>query len=255
MNTFETKFLGILNVTPDSFSDGGRFFREDLKTVALEMLEDGASILDVGGESTGPGSSDVSLEEELRRVVPALRVLRGMPVSIDTWKSEVARAACEREAIMINDVTAGRGDERIFDVAREFNVPIILMYSKNSSARTDRGMVEYDDVMKTVKDFLRARIDVARSHGVSNIIVDPGMGAFVSGDPRYSFEIIERISELRELGYPVLVGTSRKSFLGEDRFGMTLWTTIKLIGKVDWLRVHDVTENLSVCGEPELSGR
>lgn len=245
MNIFETKFMGILNVTPDSFSDGGRFFREDLKTVALEMLEDGASILDVGGESTGPGSSDVSLKEELRRVVPALESLRGMPVSIDTWKSEVARAACERGAIMINDVTAGRGDERIFDVAREFNVPIILMYSKNSSPRTDRAVVEHEDVMKSIKDFLRGRIKVARAHGVSDIIVDPGMGAFVSGDPRWSFEIIDRIDELQDLGCPVLVGTSRKGFLGEDRLGMTLWTTLRLRGKVDWLRVHDITENLS----------
>lgn len=246
MNTCETKFLGILNATPDSFSDGGRFERENLKSVAMEMLEDGAGILDVGGESTGPGSVDVSVEEELRRVVPAVELLRGMPVSVDTWKSEVARAACERGAIMINDVTAGRGDSRIFDVAREFDVPIVLMYSKNSGPRTDRAVVKYDDVMKTVKDFLRGRIKAARARGVKKIIVDPGMGAFVSGDPIYSFEIIERISELRDLGCPILVGTSRKSFLGEDRLGMTLWTTLVLRGKVDYLRVHDVTENMTL---------
>ena len=227
--------------------------REDLGEVAREMLFDGASFVEIGGESSGPGSLDVTLEEELARVVPATKLLRGMPFSIDTWKSEVARAACEAGAVMINDVTAGRGDERIFDVAAEFDVPIVLMYSKNSSARTDRAMVAYDDVMKTVKDFLRVRIQVAKSHGVKQIIIDPGMGAFVSGDPRYSFEILERVAELDELGYPVLVGTSRKSFFGDDRLGMTLWSTLLLRGKVDYLRLHDVTENLSVVCEPELS--
>lgn len=239
-------------MTPDSFSDGGRFLHDDLGQIARDMLEDGAEILDLGGESSGPGSVDVSLEEEMHRVLPALEVLRGMPFSIDTWKSGVARAACERGAVMINDVTAGRGDERIFDVAAEFDVPIVLMYSKNSTARTDRAIVEYEDVMKTVKDFLRERISVARGRGVRQIIIDPGMGAFVSGDPKWSFEILDRISELDELGYPILVGTSRKGFLGEDRLGMTLITTLQLGGKVDYLRVHDVTENLSVVCEPEL---
>lgn len=225
-------------MTPDSFSDGGRFEREDLGEVSREMLEDGAALLDLGGESSGPGSVDVSLEEELRRVRPAFGILREF--SIDTWKSEVAREACEAGAVMINDVTAGRSDERIFDVAAEFDVPIVLMYSKNSSARTDREPVAYVDVMRMVKDFLRGRIELARSRGVQRIIVDPGMGAFVSGDPRWSWEILDRIGELDELGCPVLVGTSRKSFLGEDRFGMTLATVCDLRGKVDYLRVHDV---------------
>lgn len=255
MKNKSTKIIGILNVTPDSFSDGGRFLSEDLGEVARSMIEDGAEILDLGGESSGPGSVDVSLDEELQRVLPALEVLRGMPVSIDTWKSEVARAACERGAVMINDVTAGRGDPRIFDVAVEFNVPIVLMYSKNATVRTDRAMVEYEDVMKTVKDFLRERISVARGRGVRKIIIDPGMGAFVSGDPKWSFEILDRISELDELGCSILLGTSRKGFLGEDKLGMTLATTLQLNGKVDYLRVHDVTENLSVVGEPELFDR
>lgn len=239
-------------MTPDSFSDGGRFLRDDLGEVAREMLSDGASFVEIGGESSGPGSVDVSLEEELSRIVPATKLLRGLPFSIDTWKSEVARSACGAGAVMINDVTSGRGDERIFDVAAEFDVPIVLMYSKNSSARTDRAVLEYKDVMKTVKDFLRSRIELARAHGVRRIIIDPGMGAFVSGDPKYSFEILERVSELDELGYPILIGTSRKGFLGEDRLGMTLATTCDLRGKVDYLRVHDVTENLSVVCEPEL---
>lgn len=241
--------MGILNVTPDSFTDGGRFEREDIVKVARQMVEDGATILDIGGESTGPGSADVSLEEELERVIPVLRrvreVLPKVTISVDTWKSEVARAALEAGADMINDVTAGRGDERIFEVAAEFNVPIILMYSKDSSPRTTRDLVEYEDVMETVKDFLQERIEMARSYGVQKIVVDPGMGAFVSGAPEPSWEILDRIEEFEDLGFPVLVGTSKKSFLGDDRVHGTLATTLSLRGKADILRVHDVTENVT----------
>ena len=250
----ETKFMGVLNLTPDSFSDGGRFKEfgglEDVVTAARQMVEDGAEILDLGGESTGPGSQDVSAEEELRRVLPALKLIReALPeviLSIDTWKSEVAEAALEAGANRVNDVTAGRGDSRIFEVVARFGAPMVLMYSKQNSPRTDRTVVNYDDVMQTIKVFLAERIATARAAGVHEIIIDPGMGAFVSGEPKYSYEIIDRIEELRDLGCPILVGTSRKGFLGEDKLGMTLWTTLELQGKVDYLRVHDVTENLTV---------
>lgn len=252
----ETKLMGVLNVTPNSFSDGGRFKEQggvdDVVGVALEMLVDGAEILDIGGESTGPGSTDVAVEEELARVIPVIERIRAAApdavLSIDTWKSEVAEAALRAGANWVNDVTAGRGDERIFEVAARHGAPMVLMYSKQNSPRTDRELVQYEDVMKTVKDFLRARVAAARAAGVKEIIIDPGMGAFVSGDPAYSFEIIERIEELRELGCPILVGTSRKGFLGEDRLGMTLWTTLQLAGRVDYLRVHDVLENATVSG-------
>jgi len=246
--------MGVLNVTPNSFSDGGRFKEqggvEDIVEVAREMLEDGGEILDIGGESTGPGSTEVSVEEELARVVPVVTRLRaefpGAILSIDTWKSEVAEAALKAGANMINDVTAGRGDARIFEVAAAAGVPMVLMYSKQNSPRTNRDTVHYDDVMKTVKEFLRERVAAARAAGVRELIVDPGMGAFVSGEPAYSYELIERIEELRELGCPILVGTSRKGFLGEDRLGMTLWTTLQLQEKVDYLRVHDLVENSTV---------
>lgn len=251
-----TVFVGVLNITPNSFSDGGRFKEqggvEDVVLVALEMLEDGAEVLDIGGESTGPGSTDVSVEEELARVIPVIERIRAAApdaiLSIDTWKSEVAEATLKAGVNWVNDVTAGRGDERIFEVAARHGAPMVLMYSKQNTPRTDREMVHYDDVMKTVKDFLLERVVAARAAGVKEIIVDPGMGAFVSGEPAYSFEILERIEELRELGCPILVGTSRKGFLGEDRLGMTLWTTLQLSGKVDYLRVHDVCENAS-CTE------
>lgn len=247
-----TKFIGILNVTPDSFSDGGRFEKEDIVKVAREMVEDGAELLDIGGESSGPGSKEVNLEEELRRVIPNLRKIRkALPnviISVDTWKSEVAKEALKAGANMINDVTAGRGDERIFKVVADFNVPIILMYSKNQSARTDRQIVHYADVIKSIRDFLKARIKVAEAAGVKKIIIDPGMGAFVSGDPSYSFEVIDRIREFEDLGFQILVGTSRKGFLGstpEERFNMTLCTTLVLKDNVDYLRVHDVAENFT----------
>lgn len=248
----KTKFMGIINLTPDSFSDGARFETEDLLQVALQMVKDGASVLDMGGESTGPGSKDVSLEEELKRVVPAVRKVRetldeaghfDVKISVDTWKADVAEAAIEAGAEMVNDVTAGRGDERMFDVVAKLGVPICLMYSKDATARTSKEAVEYDDVMQTVKDFLSERVELARAAGVHDIILDPGMGAFVSTIPEYSWEIIERIEELDDLGFPVLVGTSRKSFLGEDRMGGTLLTTQLLRGRVDILRVHDVFEN------------
>lgn len=249
-----TSFVAVLNLTPDSFSDGGQFKEfggsVDLLERATEMVLDGAEILDIGGESTGPGSQEVSLEEELRRVIPAIRSIRealpGVIISVDTWKSEVAAAAIEAGANWVNDVTAGRGDSRMFDVVAAADVPMVLMYSKQNSPRTDRAMVEYADVMATIKAFLQERIGAARAAGVHDIIVDPGMGAFVSGESSYSFEIIERIEELRDLDCPILVGTSRKGFLGEDRLGMTLWTTLQLQGRVDYLRVHDPIENRTV---------
>ncbi len=260
----QTKIMGILNVTPDSFSDGGRFHGEDgdvdlgkVVGVAKQMIDEGAEILDIGGESTGPGSVEVSTAEELKRVVPAVWAVRtlldemgedaaGVIISVDTWKSEVAEAAIEVGAGMVNDVTAGRGDERIFDVVAAAGVPMILAYSKDDTPRTSQEEVEYDDVMGTVKAFLKERIRVARARGVKEVILDPGMGAFVSGDPEPSYEIIDRVEELDDLGCEVLVGTSRKSFLGEDREHGTLATSVLLKGRVDFLRVHDVEGNLTV---------
>lgn len=255
MDSVNTTLVGILNLTPDSFSDGGRFEgfggMDNVVAVAKEMVQDGATVLDIGGESTGPGSLEVSLEEELRRVIPAIRTIReALPevlISVDTWKSEVARQALSAGANWVNDVTAGRGDERMFDVVAQADAVMVLMYSKQNSPRTDREEVQYDDVIATVKGFLRERVEIAQKAGVSRFILDPGMGAFVSGDPKYSYELIERMDELRELGLPILVGTSRKGFLGEDRLGMTLCTTLQLQNKVDYLRVHDVLENATVC--------
>ena len=241
--------MGILNVTPDSFSDAGRFEKEDIVDVARQMLRDGATVLDIGGEASGPGSVDVSLDEELQRVIPAVKsIRRALPeviISVDTWKSEVAQATLEAGANWINDVTAGRGDERIFEVVARFGAPLILMYSKDPTARTTKEAKTYEDVVATIKSFLKERIALAESYRVKEIIIDPGMGGFISSIPDYSFEIIDRIEEFYDLGKPILVGASRKGFLGEDRLGGTLAVTLQLRNKVDYLRVHDVYENVT----------
>ncbi len=246
----DTQLMGILNLTPDSFFAGSRSVADDVVARAAQMIEEGAKWIDLGGEASGPGSVDVTLEEELQRVIPAVQALRSafpqLLISVDTWKSEVAEAAVLAGASAINDITAGRGDARIASVAARHGVPLILMYSKDSSARTTREAVQYTDVVATVKGFLQERMAWARAQGVGEVWIDPGMGAFVSAEPKYSWELIERIEEFYTLDCPILVGASRKGFLGEDRLGGTLRTTELLKGKVDVLRVHDVLENAKV---------
>ncbi len=245
------KIMGILNVTPDSFSDGGKFDGSEVER-ALQMIEQGADIIDVGGESTGLGSKDVSLEEELGRVIPIIEGIRAqnktVSISIDTWKSEVARQTVQVGATMVNDVTAFRGDPEMAKTVAKLNVPVVLMYSKDSTPRTTKNAVEYDDVMATIKIFLQERIAFAEKEGVAheNIIIDPGMGAFVSAEPKYSYEILARLRELEDLDCPILVGTSRKSFLGgelEDRLEGSLSTAMEaMMNGASILRVHDVDE-------------
>ncbi|MBU1018994.1 MAG: dihydropteroate synthase [Patescibacteria group bacterium] len=240
-----TQVMGICNATPDSLFDGGS---------VREMIEAGASIIDIGGESTGPGSKDVSGGEELERVLPIItEVRRDFPdvfISIDTYKADVAANAIEAGVDMVNDVTAGRGDERMFSVVSDLEVPYIMMYAKDATARTTTDEVEYEDVMRTIIEFLESRV---QSLG-SNVIVDPGMGAFVSGNPRYSYEILSRLDELRVLGCPVLVGASRKSFLGgevSDRLeGSLAAACAAAMNGAKIIRAHDVEQTvkaLKVC--------
>lgn len=241
----QPKIMGILNTTPDSFSDGGRFWRDGklqvelVVEIAKKMVEDGADILDIGGESSGPNSKDVSLEEELKRVIPAVRAIReagvDVKISVDTYKAEVVRQAIFAGATMINDVTALRGDPEMVEVVADFGKQVVLMYSKNPTARTTRTVVHYDDVVKTILAFFEERLEYAFAHGVKReqIILDPGMGLFVSGDPQYSFEIIERLGEFKALGFPVLLGPSRKSFLA----GAAIPEACRA---ADILRVHEI---------------
>ena len=211
--------IGILNVTPDSFSDGGELQTpEAILTRVREMISQGADWIDIGGESSGPRSVAVPLEIELQRVIPVIEAIRNesaICLSVDTYKSEVARQAIRAGANIINDITALRGDSQMISVIKEFQVPVILMYSKDPTARTTTTLKDYEDVILTIKSFFEERIQLLLNEGVSheNILLDPGMGYFISGIARYSFQILRRLSELTALGYPLVIGTSRKSFL------------------------------------------
>lgn len=252
--------MGVLNVTPDSFSDGGKYVKVD-KAVrrALKMVEEGADIIDIGGESTGPGSKNVSADNELTRVIPVFEKLRGETnavLSVDTYKSTVALHAIKVGADMVNDVTAFRGDSGMVKVVAQHEVPVVIMYSKDTTPRTTKKPVHYDDVMETVMDFLQERIEVGERGGIKReqFIVDPGMGAFISADGKYSLQILRRLRELREFDLPVLVGPSRKSFIGQvldlpidvRMEGGLAACAVALVNGASILRVHDVKETRRV---------
>jgi len=218
-----TKIMGILNLTPDSFSDGGQFNETELASKRIkEMIAQGADIIDIGGQSTGPGSADVSVEEELARVRPIIDKVfdnngsDNVMYSIDTYRAKVASYALEHGFNMVNDVTALRGDPEMLAVLLKYEPYVVLMYSKDETPRTTKEAVEYDDVIVSIKTFLMERVALLVEAGFpeDKIIIDPGMGAFISSISDYSFEVINRLKELRLLGYPILVGISRKSCLG-----------------------------------------
>ncbi len=252
MDFMKPKIMGVLNVTPDSFSDGNLYsgIRESGIRIR-QMIEEGADIVDVGGESTGPGSREVGFEEEMKRVKPVIdfvfqnKMTEKTLFSIDTYKSEVADYALEHGFGMVNDVTALRGDPKMIEVLNRHKPYVVLMYSKDSSARTTTESVEYDDVVASIKTFLMERVSVLLESGFpeEKIVIDPGMGMFVSANPKYSFEIIERLSEFKVLGYPILIGVSRKSFLGgqvEDRdLPSVEWSLKAIKNGVSIVRVHN----------------
>jgi len=248
--------MGILNVTPDSFSDGGKFkTQEQAVEYALEMVNQGADIIDIGGESTGPGSKDVSLDEELSRVLPIVQKLRKKTdkwISVDTYKSEVARQTLEAGADMVNDVTGLRGDPAMAQMLAKYDIPVVLMYSKDPTARTTREETQYEDIISTIREFFDERIDVAVKAGIvrERLLLDPGMGAFVSADPKYSLQVLSRLEKFLELELPLVVGPSRKSFIGQvldaplnQRLEGTLAAcAVAVMHGASILRVHDVQE-------------
>lgn len=248
------RIVGILNVTPDSYVDGGKY--ADVEAAVLQAkryAEEGADIIEVGGESTGPGSLDVAEAEELHRVIPVVSAIHaalpGMVIAVDTWKATVAQAALEAGASMINDITAGRGDTRMFGVVAQAKCPYIMMHAKDSSPRTTVHKREYEDIIRDVVVFLQQRVNLAVAAGIARdtIILDPGLGHFISADPSYSFEILDRLQELTRLG-PVLVSPSRKSFLaGPDnlppsqRLPATLRASVTAMKNgASYIRTHDV---------------
>jgi dihydropteroate synthase len=243
--------MGILNVTPDSFSDGGMFFDpEDALKQARFLADEGADIIDIGGESTRPGAAPVSSEEEIRRVVPVIEAIRDAvetPVSVDTTKADVAAAALEAGAAIVNDVSAGRFDDAMFSLVASRNAPIVLMHMLGEP-RTMQDDPRYDDVTAEVKAFLEARAQAARTAGVhgDKIIVDPGFG--FGKTPQHNLELLANLDVFAELGYPVLAGTSRKSFIGATldlpvgaRLEGTAATVALAVEKgAAIVRVHDV---------------
>ncbi len=211
--------MGILNCTPDSFSDGGDYADVE-RAVArgVELAEEGADILDIGGESTRPGAEPVSVEEELQRVVPVIQELSNridVPISIDTTKAAVARAAIEAGAEVINDISALRFDPEMIEVAASFSVPVVLMHMQGTP-RTMQQHIQYGDIMNDIEAFFEERIAAAIAGGIAQdrIIVDPGIGFGKSID-HDNFAIINRLKELQRHGRPVLVGPSRKAFIGK----------------------------------------
>lgn len=256
------KIVGVLNVTPDSYHDGGKFMSVDAAvTQAGQMLQDGADIIEIGGESTGPKSPDVSQQEELQRVIPVITAIKknypAARISVDTWKSAVAQEAITAGAMMINDVTAGRSDSAMFSVIATSSAQLVLMYSKDATPRTTVHPEQYDDVVKSIMAFLHDRKTAAVAAGIhlDRIILDPGLGHFVSSDAQYSFEIIRRLREFDTLECPLFLSPSRKSFLaGPDNLptserlpGTIAASAIAVLNGASYIRTHDVKEVRRAC--------
>lgn len=248
-----THLMGILNVTPDSFSDGGMFF--DKKTAVehgIRLAGEGADIIDVGGESTRPRAEPVPLEEELKRVIPVIRELAGevdVPISIDTYKSEVAKEAIDAGASIINDISGLRFDDRMAGLAAETGVALVVMHIKG----TPRDMQvdpHYDDLLKEIGDYLSRSIEIAVEAGVKkeNVIIDPGIGFGKRIED--NFILIKNLEYFRALGQPLLIGPSRKSFLwktlnvstDETLEATAAATAASVLSGADLIRAHDVKE-------------
>jgi dihydropteroate synthase len=269
--------MGVLNVTPDSFSDGGRYFSTDAggglaAAVAhgVAMHRDGAHLIDVGGESTRPGAERIDAETEAARVLPVIRELaaRGVPMSIDTTRAGVAAAALEAGVTVVNDVSGGLADPDMAKVVAEAGCPWVLMHWRGHSRRMAE-LATYDDVVTEVRDELRQRVDDALAAGVSadRIVIDPGLGFAKRAE--HNWELTRRLPELLALGYPLLFGASRKSYLGrllaapdgtprpvDQRAAATVATSVLAVAAGVWgVRVHDVRETTDAIAVWRASGR
>ena len=254
-----TYLMGILNVTPDSFSDGGEFNSiENARSQAKHMLENGVDIIDIGGESTRPNAKPVSIEEELERVIPVIQKIRqesNIPISIDTTKAIVAQKAIAVGADIVNDISGGTFDGEMLTTVAKLNVPIILMHIRGNP-KTMQSLTDYQDVVAEVMEFLKTQVDKAIACGISksNIILDPGIG--FAKTAHQSLELLQYLDRFKVLDLPMLVGVSRKSFmrpiLNQDKAKDRVWgTAAACYGAIargaDILRVHDVAEMYDVC--------
>ena len=254
-----TYLMGILNVTPDSFSDGGEFNSvETALAQARDMINHGVDIIDIGGESTRPNAEAVTIEEEIERVIPVIRQLRSessIPISIDTTKATVAKEAIAAGADLVNDVSAATFDEEMLSTVAQLDVPIILMHIRGNP-KTMQSLTDYQDVVAEVAEFLRTQVHRAIAGGIKRdkIIIDPGIGFAKKAEQ--SLELLQRLDELKALNLPILVGVSRKSFmrpiLQQDDPKERIWgTAAACYGAIargaDILRVHDVAQMYDVC--------
>ena len=252
-STKKARIMGIVNVTPDSFYDGGKYKEtESAIKLALKLVEEGADIIDIGGESSRPGAMPVSVKEEIGRVIPVIKNLSKetkIPISIDTYKSEVAEEALKNGAGMINDISALRMDENMVKVAREYDVPVVLMHMQGTP-RTMQKNPHYKDVIAEIYQFLNNRIELAEENGIkpNKIIIDPGIG--FGKTTRHNLLILKNLKKFKLLKKPILIGPSRKRFIGEvldlplgERLEGTLGAiAVALLNGAEIIRVHDVQE-------------
>lgn len=255
----KTYIMGILNVTPDSFSDGGQFFdKSSAVKRALQMVKEGADIIDIGGESTRPGSDPVPLEEELKRTIPLIEVLikeSNVPISIDTYKSDVAKRALDAGASMVNDISGLRFDPLMKSVVAQYKVPVVIMHIKGKPKDMQKDTV-YKDLLLEIITYLKNSIDMAIKAGISEdkIIIDPGIGFGKTFE--HNLEIIHNLQGFTVLEKPILIGPSRKAFIGkilgdappgERLEGTAAAVAISIMNGANIIRVHDVKEMARVA--------
>ncbi len=255
----QTYLMGVLNITPDSFSDGGDYNQLDAAlNRARDFVTAGADILDVGGQSTRPGAKPIALETELERVIPIIKAIRkelNVPISVDTTRSAIAQQAIAAGADLVNDISGGRFDPEMLPTVAELGIPIVLMHIRGTP-ETMQQLTDYDDLIGEIYEVLQERIRVAQQAGIarSRIIIDPGIG--FGKTPEQNLELLRNLSEFQSLQVPLLVGTSRKRFIGtilnqsdpKKRVWGTAATCCGAIAQgADILRVHDVAEMKDVC--------
>lgn len=248
--------MGILNITPDSFSDGGKYFDgktnfEKILKDAIKMENDGVDFLDIGGESTRPGSESTSLEEELDRVIPVIKLIRNnsdIPISIDTYKSEVAEEALKNGADIVNDISGFKFDDNMAKITAQYNATCVLMHIKGTPKNMQMNP-QYDNVVKEVSTYLSDSVEIAKSYGINQIITDVGIG--FGKTLQNNLDLIKNLNEFRKLGYPVLLGVSRKRFIDNifptptnERLEGTIAANVAgILNGANIIRVHDVLEN------------